>query len=343
MANFVACTVEQEKTLRDVLIALDRGATGVALAVNAENHLIGTLTDGDVRRALLKGIGLDAPLLPYVQQKFTAVRPEMSRMHVLELMQAQTIEQIPIIDNQGRLIGLHLIHEILGVERPNWAVIMAGGLGTRLRPLTEYVPKPMLKVAGRTILERLVLHLVGYGVKRVYLAINYLGHQIEEHFKDGSQFGCRIEYLREEAPLGTGGALALLRDKPNDPLIVMNGDLVTQANLGDMLSYHLNGRQVVTVGVRRYVHHVPFGCVEVDGGRLLRFEEKPTLARLINCGIYVLEPSLLARIPKRPFPLPTLVQECLKEGKDVAVFEVAEDWLDVGQHDQFKQACEGRV
>ena len=218
---------------------------------------------------------------------------------------------------------------------------MAGGQGTRLRPYTETVPKPMLKVAGRPVLERLILHLVGFGFRRIFLSINYLGHQIEEYFQDGSGFGCQIEYLREETPLGTGGALALLPEKPSQPLVVMNGDLLTQAKLGAMLSFHHEGSQVATLGVRRYVHYVPFGCVEVAGNRVLKIEEKPPLTKLINCGIYVLDPRLLDRVPKALFSLPDLLDSCIQEGSPVAAFEIGDDWLDVGQHEQLREARQG--
>jgi dTDP-glucose pyrophosphorylase len=342
MSDFNACVVGQSNTLRDAMLALDRGATGIALVVGENRYLIGTLTDGDIRRALLTGVSMESPLISFVQRRFTAVGPEVSRMNVLDEMQARTIEQVPIVDTEGRLIGLHLIHEILGaIERPNWAVIMAGGQGTRLRPYTEKVPKPMLRVAGRPILERLVLHLVGFGIKRIFLSINYLGEQIEEYFQDGSKFGCQIEYLREETPLGTGGALALLPEKPSQPFVVMNGDLLTQAKLGAMLGFHQEGVQVATLGVRRYVHYVPFGCVEVAENRVLKIEEKPPLTKLINCGIYVLDPRLLARVPKAFFSLPDLLDSCIQEGSPVAAFEIGDDWLDVGQHEQLREAREG--
>jgi dTDP-glucose pyrophosphorylase len=342
MADFKACIVGKDQTLRDAMLALDRGATGIALVVDDQNCLSGTLTDGDIRRALLAGRELDECLTPFVQRRFTAVGADVSRAQVLEEMRAKQIDQIPILDEQRHLIGLHLIHEIVGaVERPNWAVIMAGGRGTRLRPYTETVPKPMLKVAGRPILERLILHLVGFGIRRIFLSIHYLGRQIEDYFQDGSEFGCQIEYLREETPLGTGGALALLSEKPCDPLIVMNGDLLTQAKLGAMLTFHDEGPQVATVGVRRYVHHVPFGCVEVADNRVLKIEEKPPLTKLINCGIYVLDPTLLDRVPKAFFSLPDLLDSCIQERSPVAAFEIGDDWLDVGQHDQLREARQG--
>src|SRR5207253_1938011 len=185
MPHSLDCTVEVGRSLRDALLALDRGGFGIALVIDPGGRLVGTLTDGDVRRALLGGSGLESPLAPFVHREYTAVSPGTGRAEVLDLMQARSIEQVPIIDAERRLVGLHLIHELLGaIERPNWAVLMAGGQGTRLRPYTENVPKPMLRVAGRPILERLVLHLVGYGVRRIFLAVNYLSKQIEDHFQD---------------------------------------------------------------------------------------------------------------------------------------------------------------
>lgn len=339
-----ACIAAQTESLHRVLAVLEAGAVGIALIVDRTDRLVGTMTDGDVRRALLQGAALEAPLAPFMQRGFTAVPPEAHRAEVLDLMQARTIEQIPIVDDQGRLVGLHLIHELLGAaERGNWAVIMAGGQGIRLRPITRHLPKPMLKVAGRPILERLVLHLVGSGIKRIFLAVNYLGGVIEDHFQDGSRFGCRIDYLREEQPMGTGGALSLLPEAPEEPVVVMNGDLVTQANIAQMLNCHSGGGNAATLAVRRYVHQVPFGCVEVEGNRIIRMEEKPTLTQLINAGIYVLQPHLLHRVPKASFPLPNLLDDSLKRGERVGVFEIAEDWIDVGQHDQLKLAREGNT
>ncbi len=344
MPASLTCTVPVTESLRAALVALERGGVGIALAVDEAGRLVGTLTDGDIRRALLAGSGLDAPLASCVQRHYTAVAPGAGRAEVLDLMQARSIEQVPVVDDEQRLVGLHLIHELLGaMDRPNWAVIMAGGQGTRLRPYTQTIPKPMLRVAGRPILERLVLHLVGYGVKRVYLAVNYLSQQIEDHFEDGREFGCRIEYLREQEFLGTGGPLSLLPETPADPLFVLNGDLVTQCNLAEMLEHHQRCAALATLGVRRYVHQVPFGCVETDGDRLTRIEEKPALTRLVNAGVYVLEPELLPRIPRSAFPITTLFEDCLGRGENLAVYEITDDWVDVGQHDQLKQAREGKA
>lgn len=336
------CCVQDSRSLLDAMRTIDAGAVGIALVVDDSGRLLGTLTDGDIRRALLKSAALSSPLLPHIHRNFTAVAPETGRVEVLDLMQARYLNQVPIVDAEGKLRGLHLLHEIIGaVERPNWAVIMAGGKGTRLRPITENLPKPMIRVAGRPILERLILHLVGFGIRRIYLSINYLGHIIEEHFGDGSRFGCQIEYLREEAPLGTGGALSLLPKPPTAPLLVLNGDLVTQADLGAMLEFHSRNTYVATMAVRRYFHQVPFGCVELDSGRIKHLEEKPLLEKFINAGIYVLSPEVLARIPKGFFPITNLFEECIERKLAIGGFEVDDDWIDVGQREQLKQAQEG--
>jgi dTDP-glucose pyrophosphorylase len=336
------CKIHHSKRLVDAMWTLEKGGAEIALVVDDSDRLIGTLTDGDIRRALLGQVSLDAPLAPHVQRKFTSVSPETPRADVIELMRARGIGQIPILAPDGRLIGLHLLREIVGnQERPTWAVIMAGGQGRRLFPMTATIPKPMIRVAGRPILERIVLHLVGHGIRRIFLSVHYLAHVVEEHFGDGSQFGCVIEYLREDRPLGTGGALALLPQTPSAPFLVMNGDLVTQADIGAMLDAHERGGPRATLGVRRYFHTVPFGCVEVEGDRIRHMEEKPRLSQLVNAGIYVLDPSLLARLPQGEFGLPDLLQDCLDRGEDVRTFEIEGDWVDVGQRDQLKVAREG--
>jgi NDP-sugar pyrophosphorylase family protein len=200
----------------------------------------------------------------------------------------------------------------------------------------------MIPVAGRPILERLVLHLVSHGIQRVFLAVNYLGHVVETHFDDGTQFGCRIEYLRETAPLGTGGALSLLPERPADPLLVLNGDLVTQVDIGRLLDFHARGQYAATLGVYGYTHVVPFGCVETKGERVTRFEEKPVMLRQVNAGIYVLSPALVARVPAgKPFPVTNLFEEALEREEPLGAYEIEDDWIDVGQREQLLRARHG--
>ncbi len=332
--------VDATATLREGMEALNESGVEIVMVVDKSGRLVGTVTDGDVRRAILGGAMLDALVVAFAQRNFTAVDVGVGRAEVIELMQARRLSQIPIVDRAGKLCGLHVLHDVLGTKvRPNTAVVMAGGKGTRLGALTATTPKPMLKVAGRPILERIVLHLVSHGLKEIFLAVNYLSHLVEEHFGDGNRFGCRIRYLKETSPLGTGGALSLLPEVPTAPMLVMNGDLVTQANLGAMLDAHSEAGARATVGLRRYFHHIPFGCAEVDGGRVVSIHEKPTLTRLVNAGIYVLDPQVVARVPNgQDFALPSLLEGCLSNNEVVHGFEIEEDWIDVGQRDQLNQA-----
>lgn len=332
--------ITEDASLRTGMKALDRGAVEIALMVGPGGTLLGTLTDGDIRRAILGGASLEAAASKFMNRRFIAVSPSASRAEVLDLMRARSLQQIPILDEARRLVGLHLLREIIGASlRPNWAVVMAGGRGERLRPITDSLPKPMIKVAGRPILERIVLHLVGFGIRRIFLSVNYMGEVIEGHFKDGAALGCRIEYVKEEKPLGTGGALSLLPEKPVHPVIMLNGDLLTQFNVGNILAFHADGGYKATVGVHEYIHTVPYGVVEQEGDRITGIREKPTQTWFVNAGIYVFEPDLLERVPKDTyFPLPALVEECLDRGEAVGAFPIEEDWIDVGHPKKLRQA-----
>lgn len=337
-------TIPQTGTIRDAMLAIERSGLEIALVVDEARKLVGILTDGDIRRALLKGTSMSDGVAGHLQRNYTSVGKRAGRTEVIDLMQALAIPQIPVVDTDGTLVALHSLRELIGApERANWAVIMAGGRGSRLAPLTDQIPKPMLRVAGSPILERIVLHVVGQGVKRIFLAINYLGHVIRDHFGDGAKFGAQIEYLTEEKPLGTGGALSLLPEAPTAPVLVMNGDLVTQADVGALLRFHDEGPQVATVGVRKYFHTIPFGCVELDGDRIVELQEKPTWTRLVNAGIYVLGPQLVTRLPRNTATtVPDIIGGAITRGEDVRAFEIDDDWIDVGQREQLSEARGGR-
>ena len=337
-----AYLLPERATIREAMQVIDRARAQIALAVDDDHHLVGVATDGDLRRALLGGAGMDDPVAPALTREFVALGPREGRAEALDLMLAHRIGAIPVIDDDGRPVGIHLAREFLEpVVRPNWAVVMAGGRGDRLRPLTDTVPKPMLRVAGRPILERMVLHLVGTGVKRIFLSVNYLGEVIEDHFGDGTDFGCSIEYLREEAPLGTAGALGLLKERPAEPILLVNGDLVTNADLGGLLDFHAAGGYRATVGVRRYVHTVPFGAVERDGDRITDLDEKPSIVRDVSTGMYALDPDVTGLVePGVPLGMPTLLRRVLETGP-VGAFDIEDEWVDVGQRDQLVRAREG--
>jgi dTDP-glucose pyrophosphorylase len=339
--------IPRNVTIREAMLVIDRNSLELALVIDQETErLIGTVTDGDIRRALLAGASLGDPVLPHAARRPYTVSAKAGRAEALDLMRAHRISHIPMIDDEGRLAGLHVLRELLGGdELPHVAVIMAGGRGTRLAPLTDHLPKPMVSVAGRPILERLVLHLVGSGIHRIVISVGYLGQMIEEHFGDGTAFGCSIDYLREdsERPLGTAGALGLYAatfDLPTEPLLVMNGDLVTQFDVGDLLDHHGASGAFATVAAGSYSHSVPFGVLEWDArGRLLGLEEKPTTQWSINAGIYVVEPQVVRRIaPGQAATLPALLADCLRRGEPVSVWRLQDEWIDVGQHAELNRA-----
>lgn len=332
-------TLTSSDTLLEGLQMLERLGLEIVLIVDGPK-LLGILTDGDVRRGLLEGMKLDCPLSKALMRNFRSVGPEIGRAEVLDIMKALAIKHLPVIDLEGNLLGLHLLHDIIGARvRPNAALILCGGLGTRLRPITEKVPKPMIPIAGRPILERIVLHLIGHGIRTIYLAIHYLGQQIQDHFGDGTRFGCRIHYIVEPKPLGTGGAFALLPEEITEPVLVMNGDLVTQFDVGQMVDHHIFHKNVATVGVQSYSHQVPFGVVEAEGQRVLGVKEKPILDCTINAGIYVLEPSLRQFVPRNEaFPMPGIIEKCLSDGSPVGIIRIDEDWIDIGRHEELTRA-----
>lgn len=334
-------TVEPRASLRRAMEVIERSRVEIALVVDEEGRLVGTLTDGDVRRALLTGAGLNGLVENAMARRFTAVSPETSRAEVLDLMRARTLSQLPIVDAAGILKGLHLLREILGASpRPNWAVIMAGGRGERLRPLTDSLPKGMISVAGRPILERIVLHLVGFGIRKVFLSVGYMAEVIKTHFGTGVALGCQIEYLEETVPLGTGGALSLLPAKPECPVIVVNGDLVTQFDLGALLTRHESSGAVATLGAQEHRYTVPFGVLETNSeGEVRSLREKPDHVWLANAGVYVLDPALVERVPAGKATLLTeIIEECLERGERVVVHHLENGWIDVGRPTDLQRA-----
>lgn len=347
--NWTDALVHADGTIRDAMRAIDEGAVALAVAVDRDRQLVGTVTDGDIRRALLQGAKLDDPVGPVVTAHPTIVDSDAPRTDVLDLMQARSLSVIPIVDGSGRIIGLHTLSELVGPEvRPTLAVIMAGGKGTRLGGLTDEIPKPMLPVAGRPILERLVLHLVGCGIRRILLSVGYLSEVIEEHFGDGDAFGCEISYLREspDEPLGSAGSLALLPDEAavsDHPILVCNGDIVTDVSFADILDSHDRARADATVAAEAYRHQVPFGVLHHDDGWLESIEEKPELHYPVSAGIYVLDPGVLAHIPMgREVGMVEVLQGCLDRGEPVHVWPVHGDWVDVGRPDELRRARTGR-
>lgn len=338
--EYKKCLLPLPATIVRALQVIEQSAIGVALVVDDCSHLIGTLSDGDIRRGLLRGLTLNDSVEPLVCRNCYYVRQGTSRNHVLDIMQARHIQQVPIVDGKKVIVGIHLLHGLLETHRLDTpAVIMAGGKGTRLGNLTAHTPKPMLKVAGRPILERIILHLMSHGIHNFFLSVNYLSDVIEDYFGDGKSLGCSIRYLREEQPLGSGGALSLLPDDVVAPLLLLNGDLVIEANIRNIIEFHREHDFFATMGYAGYVHEIPFGCLEEKQGRLVRLEEKPTLTRIINAGIYVLSRKSLQAVPRNEFfPITKLFDDALLQGETCGAYPVDGDWIDIGQKSQLNQA-----
>jgi len=327
-------------SIRDAMAAIEKNSREVVLVHDDQQAIIGVITDGDIRRALLNGLTMATNAAEVMSRNYISVQLHTDRAAVLDLMKSVRISHVPVLDHNRHLLGIHCLHEIIGhTALPNVAVIMAGGKGTRLRPYTEACPKPMVKVAGRPILERIILNLVGNGIRQIYVAINYLGHMIEAHFGDGSAFGCQIHYLRETIELSTGGALSLLPDNLQHPILVLNGDQITRINVLGMLNHHIESAADATISVGHYQHEVPYGVVHQHNGQLLRLEEKPALDILINLGMYVLNPDVIQLVPKNQYYLITdLFGKLLEQKKIIATYFSDEDWIDVGRPDDLKRA-----
>lgn len=332
--------VPPEATVLQTMQVIDRSGVEVALVCDQRRKLLAVVTDGDIRRHLLRGGGLDAAIGQVGNRRFTAVPPSATRVDAVQLMAERSWKSLPVVDAKGVLVDLHTIQTALLTQRSeSWAVVMAGGKGERLGELTQAIPKPMLPIGDRPILERIVNHLVSHGIRRIFISVAHYAKQIEDHFGDGARMFCRIEYLHEDTPLGTGGPIALLPERPAAPLVVMNGDLLTSINISRMLAFHRAGEFAATLALREHVVKVPFGVAELDGPRVVRLVEKPTLNYRINAGIYVLDPAVVARVPSgRMFPITELFDGCLKDGLPLGAYHMQEAWNDIGLPEEYERA-----
>lgn len=325
---------------------MDLSGQGIVLVINDGKKLINVLTDGDARRAMLAGISLKVTVKEMIKRKGTFIKPVtaregVTRQELLQVARENRLQRIPILNEQGIVVGLFGVNDIL--ERPSLpmqAVVMAGGYGTRLHPLTTDTPKPMLPMGDRPIMERIIDRLSNAGIEKVHITTHYLKEQITEHFGTGDRFGVDLKYVTEEASLGTAGGLSLM-NTPDAPLLVINGDILTDIDFGAMLEFHKENEASLTMAVRRHIEEVPYGVVQCDGPYVCKLVEKPTHTYLVNAGIYLMEPEAHRRIPKnRRFDMTDLIQTLLDNGERVVSFPVWEYWRDIGQHDDYKQAQE---
>jgi dTDP-glucose pyrophosphorylase len=329
-----------DATIKDAINVLNVSGLRIVLAVDENEKLLGTISDGDIRRGLLKGLQLENSLAAIWNHEAIVVPENMSTEMVKELMLVNKIQQIPIVDENQRLIGLHLWDEfVYPVSRENIFVIMAGGRGTRLGTQTENCPKPLLLVAGRPILEHIINRAQAEGFTHFVIAINYLGYMIEEYFGDGRKMGVKIDYLREEKPLGTAGALTLFEELPNLPIVVTNGDVITEIRYAAILDFHEKQGAAATMAVRSHEWQNPFGVVQIQGVEIISYDEKPIYRSNVNAGVYVLDPAVLKFIPKsEAFDMPSLLEIAGKNSERIVAYPVHEQWLDVGRPKDLQQA-----
>lgn len=348
MKDFERVLIRPTDVLRDAIRHIDDGGVGIALVVDSGRHLLGTITDGDVRRAMLIATDMDLPVSVLLERKTSSAYPQpitaplgTTGETLLALMRKYVVKQIPILDDEQRVIDLIDINELFPFdELPLQAVIMAGGLGSRLRPLTEDLPKPMLPVGGRPLMEVLLEQLHDSGIKRINVTTHYRPEKITEYFGNGEAMGVELNYVNEEEPLGTGGALGLI-PQPSEPMLVINGDILTRVNFRTFLAFHQENHADMTVGVRKYEFEVPYGVVECDGVQVRSLREKPRMDFFVNAGIYLLEPVVFQYIPRgEHFNMTDLIQRLLDAQRAVVGFPIREYWLDIGQHAEYAKAQE---
>ena len=339
-------SLASDASIRDAIAAIERTRRFIAAVVDGENRLIGVVSDGDIRRAILRGQTVDSPVTGAMTAEPIVASDQATNEELLHLMLTKGVAAVPVVDSSGRLARIAQVTDFREHELPTtcaegfWgAVIMAGGEGRRLRPLTADLPKPMIEIGGVPLLERQVCALVECGITKIFISTNYLGHVIEDHFGDGSEFGAQIQYLKENVSLGTAGALSLLPETPLGPLLVLNGDVITSSDYGKLLAYHNEQKAFLTMAAIEYRVEIPFGVVQVRDTRAIALEEKPSQRFLCNAGIYALSPSVLAFIPAgQPCNMTSVIERTIACGRNVSVFPLHEYWTDIGNPDDLEQA-----
>jgi len=340
MKNIEHIKLTIQSTIKEALAIIDSGAIKIAVVIDVHEKLIGTLSDGDIRRGILDGKTLDSVIEDIYFKTPTVINVNKSKEDVIKLCIAKKIYQIPVVDDLGRIIGIELLDELLKPKvHPNKVVLMVGGLGARLKPLTETTPKPMLHVGNKPILQTIVEKFGSYGFVDIVMCVNYKSHIIQEFFGDGSKFGVNIKYILEQSRMGTAGALSLLTKKPSEPFFVMNGDLLTNVNFEHLLEFHQLNNAIATMCVREYDFQVPYGVVNIEEGKITSIKEKPVHKFFVSAGIYMLNPKCIELIPNDVFyDMPTLFEQLITTGENTTSFPLREYWLDIGRMEEYEKA-----
>lgn len=340
MDNWKKILVLDKATIFDALGCIDRGGIGAALVINQDNILLGIVTDGDIRRALLKNSSLEQRVSLIMNTSYKYARGGEAREHLLALMQNFSIRHLPILNAENQIMGLETLDNLIRPKKiDNTVILMAGGLGARLRPLTENCPKPLLKIENKPLLEITMERFIELGFHQFIFTINYRGEMIKDYFGNGCRWGVSIDYLEETNPLGTAGSLGLIKEKIKEPLLLMNGDIITRINFFHLLKFHCLENSSLTITVRQYKQTIPYGVVNVEKNKLLSLEEKPSHYFYVNGGIYVLNPEVINEIkPNKHLDMPDLINHLLQKNKKISSFMIHEYWNDIGRIEDFNQA-----
>lgn len=339
--NWESTLIGPQTTLETAISIIDRSALRIAIVVDENRRLLGTLTDGDVRRALLRHLPLGVAVSEVMCAMPTVARQDWNRERILAVMEGKQLLQLPVVSDEGHVVGLETLHGLLDKRLVNNPVfLMAGGFGTRLYPLTQDCPKPLLKVGDKPILELILERFISAGFHRFFISTHYLPEMVRDYFGDGKRWGVSIRYTHEETPLGTGGALGLLpHDEINEPMLMMNGDLLTTLNYRELLDFHNEHKGIATMCVREYEYQVPYGVIQSEGHLIRSMVEKPVQKFFVNAGVYVLSPELVKSVSAgTKVDMPTLLERAIEANRDVTMFPVHEYWLDIGRMEDFKRA-----
>jgi dTDP-glucose pyrophosphorylase len=339
--NWTKAVLRSDATIEDALKAIDAGAMRIAFVTDADGKLLGTLSDGDIRRALIDRMPLTETVAKIMNRAPRKASSNDSRSRVRAMMQSNDLLVVPLVDDSGHIVGVHHLREVIGPAYREISVfLMAGGFGTRLRPLTDDCPKPMLKLGDKPILENTVEKFVAAGFRKFYISVHYLPHVIMNYFEDGRKWGADIEYIQEDSPLGTAGAISLLPKSNGHPVIMMNGDVVTSVDFNALLASHIDKGAALTMCVREHHLQVPYGVVESDGHNVVDVIEKPTHKFFVNAGIYVLSEQVFEYVGVRErIDMPDLIRKLVAANKRVSMFPIHEHWLDIGRFDDFDRAA----
>lgn len=334
--NLVSEIIDESATLLEAIMAIEGSQSKTVFVLDGQRRLIGSITDGDVRRGILRGVALADMVVGVMNKTPISICDGKLSSGERDLQDAKFVA---VTDASGVFLGA-LRSDKYSEILPNTAIVMAGGKGSRLKPYTNSVPKPLVEIGGQPLIVSLLNQLKQNGFSRVYVSVSHMAQMIMDRLGDGSEFGLEIDYLKEEQPLGTAGSLSLISEKHERPILVTNADLRTQCNFRSLVAFHEEQNASITVAVRSYVHEVPFGVVEINEQEIVGLREKPILESQVSAGIYCVSPGVLDRLPKNEYlDMPDLIREHIESRfSRIVPFPIHEEWADIGRPEDLERA-----